>query len=251
MTDGPAHDLPLVSFVIPVLNDARRLRLCLETIACNHYPADRVEVVVVDNGSVDGSAAIAMNAGATVLERPGLRVGDLRNDGARAARGDILAFVDADHEIDPDWISSAVLALREPSVAAVGAPYHAPENGTWVQHAYDALRGRLPGRREVEWLGSGNLAVWQQAFDTHEGFDTTLETCEDVDLCRRLWQSGREVWYLPFMEGCHLGGASSRHRPLASLLDHHRSMWAYCRKHRSRGCPAAVPGALLAASPGA
>ena len=57
-------DLPRVSFVIPVQDDEVRLRRCLESIARNGYPADRREVVVVDNGSRDGSGRVAVEVGA-------------------------------------------------------------------------------------------------------------------------------------------------------------------------------------------
>jgi glycosyltransferase involved in cell wall biosynthesis len=66
--------LPTVSFVIPVLNDATGLARCLGSIKSNDYPGERLEVIVVDNGSTDGSDDVAVRAGATVLRLPGLSV---------------------------------------------------------------------------------------------------------------------------------------------------------------------------------
>jgi hypothetical protein len=132
-------------------------------------------------------------------------VGELRNRAAAAARGQILAFVDADHEIDPRWVSSAVETLQDPSVAAVGALCDPPSDGTWVQHAYGALRGRVTGRHDVEWLGSGNLVLQKTAFDAHGGFDVTLETCEEVDLCQRLRKSGLRIVSDDRLRSVHLG----------------------------------------------
>src|SRR5207237_2176262 len=109
------------------------------------------------------------------------------------ARGDMVAFVDADHEIDPGWAESAAETLSGPGVGAVGAPYHAPRDGTWVQQVYDTLRTRVPGCQDASWLGSGNLAVRAEAFRRVQGFDPTLETCEDVDLCQRLRAAGYRV----------------------------------------------------------
>ena len=177
---------PLVSFVIPVRDDAARLRRCLQSLARSTYPRERLQVIVADNGSTDGSDLVAVEAGATVLRLPGLRVGELRNRGVQVAAGEILAFVDADHEIVPDWVSNAVETLLNHRVGAVGAPYHPPPDATRVQRLYNSLRSHHTGRPEVTWLGTGNMAIKRNAFQQVGGFDITLDTCEDVDLCRRL-----------------------------------------------------------------
>jgi hypothetical protein len=201
--------LARVTFVIPVKNDANRLRRCLRTIATNTYPAELVEIIVGDNGSDDESVAVALAAGATVLHLPGLPVGEVRNRAAAAATGDVLAFVDADHEIVTGWIASAVSTLAGPGVSAVGALCEAPHDGTWVQHTYDLLRRRRDGIRDVDWLGSGNMAVWRSRFMAVGGFDTRLHTCEDVDLCRRLRGDGGRVVQDSRMRNVHLGDPST------------------------------------------
>jgi len=76
---------PLVSFVIPVRNDAESLRRCLGWIAATSDPPNRLEIVVVDNDSVGSSAAVAHDAGATVTPASAPTVGALRNHGARVA----------------------------------------------------------------------------------------------------------------------------------------------------------------------
>jgi GT2 family glycosyltransferase len=196
---------PFISFIIPVRDDASRLRRCLERIRVNIYPRERIEVIVVDNGSIDGSCEVARAAGASVLCISHVHVAELRNRGANVARGDILAFVDADHEIDVAWAASAAETLSGPGVGAVGALYHAPPDGTWVQRTYDMLRARTPGCRDANWLGSGNLAVRADAFHRLGGFDRTLETCEDVDLCQRLRAEGYRVMSNDRLRSVHLG----------------------------------------------
>jgi glycosyltransferase involved in cell wall biosynthesis len=193
VTTSDRTERPLVTFVIPVRNDRERLCRCIQSIRRNEYPADRLEIVVADNGSADGSDRVAREAGATVLALRDMTVSELRNVAARSAHGQILAFVDADHEIVENWIGCAVERLSSPNVGAVGALCECPHDGTWVQHTYDALRSRHRGSVAVEWLGSGNLAVRREVFERLGGFDATLETCEDVDLCFRL---RREGWLL-------------------------------------------------------
>ncbi|PYR38040.1 MAG: hypothetical protein DMF93_16810 [Acidobacteria bacterium] len=200
---------PIVSFIIPVRNSAEMLERCLRSIAANDYPRECLEIVVADNGSTDRSREVADAAGAIVLTLPGLRVGELRNRAAHAARGEVLAFIDADHEIRPEWARVAVDALAEPGVRAAGALCHSPVPGTWVQRQYDALRGHPRGRRDVEWLGSGNLGVRRDAFETLGGFDTGLDTCEDVDLCARLRAAGYRLVSDDRLYNTHFGDAST------------------------------------------
>ncbi len=196
---------PRVSFVIPVRDDADRLRHCLTAIAANAFPSGAVQVIVADNGSSDRSAQVAIEAGATVQHVPGCRVSEARNRAAAKASGAIIAFVDADHEISSTWLEAAADALTEQRVGAVGALCRPPSNGTWVQQMYGVLRGRTVGRSDVAWLGAGNMAVSKEAFFSVGGFDQTLETCEDVDLCQRLRARGWRVVGDDRLHNVHFG----------------------------------------------
>jgi len=128
-----------VTFIIPVKNDARRLQRCLASVAAN--PGVWPEVIVVDNGSTDESAAVARAAGARVLSVPYKRVGQLRNEAAAIARGALLAFVDADHELTTTWVAAAIDVMRPSDVGAAGALYVAPNDEMIREHA---RRGGFP-----------------------------------------------------------------------------------------------------------
>lgn len=199
---------PLISFVIPVRNDADGLARCLASIsgAAGLTP---VECVVVDNGSVDGSDRVATRAGCTVLRVPHEKVGELRNRGAAAATAALLAFVDADHELSPAWVATVLDAMADTTVAAVGAPYRPPPDGNWIQRGYNGLRDHRPGRHRVEWLGSGNLVVRAGVFQRIGGFDPSLEACEDVDLCRRIREEGGVILSDARLESTHHGDPAS------------------------------------------
>jgi glycosyltransferase involved in cell wall biosynthesis len=184
---------PRISFVIPVRNDARRLETCLRSILRNQETDCEIEIVVVDNGSTDASPEVAMRFGARLLVIEKASVSELRNRGARHATGTTLGFVDADNEIANDWVDAACRALEVEGVGAAGALYQPPTDGTWVQRAYGSLRGHTRGREDVTWLGSGNLAVSRQVFEAVNGFDTSLATCEDVDLCNRIRAAGLRI----------------------------------------------------------
>ncbi|HYB95212.1 MAG TPA: glycosyltransferase [Vicinamibacterales bacterium] len=196
---------PLVSFVIPVRNDVLRLQRCLASIARNDYPRRLVEIIVVDNESTDGSAVAARTHGAVIIRSTGDSVAAHRNRGARAALGSIIAFADSDHEIDRNWIASAVDVLSASDVAATGAPYLTQPSPNWVQQQYDGLRSRPLRREEVSWLGSGNFAVKRAAFERVGGFNESLTACEDVDLCNRLRQAGYRIVADPDLRSIHFG----------------------------------------------
>ena len=226
--------MTVVSFVVPVRNDAERLGRCLRSIAANGYPGDAVEVVVADNGSTDDSAAVAREAGAALLSLPNLRLGALRNRAAAAARGTVLAFVDADHEIGPDWVAATVEVLADGAVAAVGAACRPPASSTWVQRLYDRLRQHAAQPRAVEWLGSGNMAVRRAAFEAVGGFDEALETCEDVDLCRKLRANGGRLVADGRLENTHYGDPRTlRHLFLGELWRGRDNIRVSLRKPRS------------------
>jgi GT2 family glycosyltransferase len=179
----------VLTFVIPVRNDAARLERCLESIRAS-AGAHRVHVIVGDNGSTDDTPERARTAGAEVASLPGMHVGAVRNAAAKMAAPGLLAFVDSDQELGSGWIPAAVDVMRDARVGATGCACVAPPNPTWVQRIYDALRARPSGQQDVEWLGAGNLVVRSAAFETLGGFDASLTACEDVDLCNRLRKAG-------------------------------------------------------------
>jgi GT2 family glycosyltransferase len=196
-----------ITFVIPVRNDAGGIRRCIESIRQQH--ASGIRIVVVDNGSKDGSGDVARSLGAHVLELPGLRVGELRNRGAALAESGVLAFVDADHELSADWAMAAREALIQSGVAAAGFPCVPPVDANWVQRAYNGFRTHHTGVQEARWLGAGNLAVRAEAFRQVSGFDASLEACEDVDFCQRLRSAGYTLVSDSRMESIHYGDPAS------------------------------------------
>jgi glycosyltransferase involved in cell wall biosynthesis len=181
-----------VSVIIPVRNDEKRLGRLLQSLNAQTIVA---ELIVIDNGSSDDSAKVAKEYGAQVFIYPGLRVGALRNRGVEASSGDVIAFVDSDHEVPADWIDSGVRALfASDAIGAVGSHYLPPVNSTWVQRVWGIHR--LRGSREaepVDWLGAGNLIVRRIVFEQIGGFREDLVAAEDVDLCHRIRENGKEV----------------------------------------------------------
>ncbi len=101
-----AAALPFVSIVIPVFNASETLGLCLDSIARLSYPASKIEVIVVDNGSTDESESLSRKYGVKVLNELSMKSSyAARNAGIRAARGELIAFTDADCIVTRDWLT--------------------------------------------------------------------------------------------------------------------------------------------------
>jgi glycosyltransferase involved in cell wall biosynthesis len=180
-----------VTFVIPTLNEARYLESCVRSIQQLTRPSHGldIEVVVVDTGSTDQTLAIAHGVGARVVQLRGATVGRARNVGAQEARGDVLAFVDADCELPAEWLLLGLEHLRRSGVAAMGTSLVAPPTtATWVERHWHQViyAARRRPYEDVRWLPASNLLIWSRSFHAVHGFNETLISCEDCDLGYRL-----------------------------------------------------------------
>lgn len=181
------------SIIIPAKNEEHNLKACFESLASIEYPADRFEVLLIDNGSTDSTVQVAESYGATVFLKPDLTISGLRNFGAAQAGGDILAFLDADCTVVPDWLTTADVWADKKEVCCFGGPPEIPDDATWVQKSWYLVREKSEQVTDVDWLESMNMFVRKDVFMAVAGFDESLTTCEDYDLSLRLQEHGRIV----------------------------------------------------------
>lgn len=201
--------LPLVSFVIPVRNGERDIARCLRAILALQYPPEHREILVMDNGSTDRTTQEVAALGCDYHVLPHVHVSTLRNRGVALARGDYVAFVDADVELTPAWLHRGLAVFQEPRVVASGCFPRVPPAATWVQRAWDVHQRGTYGDKTVwpvAWLPAMNLLVRRAVFVEAGGFDEQLVTTEDVDLCYRLGQHG-VILCNPAMDAVHWGEA--------------------------------------------
>lgn len=190
-----------VAVVIPVRNGAGDLGRTMEAILTQVRPAD--ELVVVDNGSTDGTAAVAMEAGASVVHEPRPGSYAARNTGVAATTADIVAFTDADCVPDPRWLAELVGALeREPSLDVAGGPIEAQRIETPAER-WSAERRVLDQERSwadptfLPFLATANVAWRRSALERIGGFDAELASGGDVDACWRLQRIGGRLGFAP------------------------------------------------------
>jgi glycosyltransferase involved in cell wall biosynthesis len=194
---------PLISLVIPVKNEERRVLRCLESVLSVDYPAERVEVVVVDNDSSDNSAAVVANrcrgvANARLIRSDASTIAKVRMDGFAATRGEVVGFVDGDTVVHADWLRTGLdILYGRDDVSCVGFAIAMPERSDpWVERTWYGMSSgsRWSGTQEVPWLSSFNLLLKRKFFEQVGGFDVSLKTCEDADLGFRLNQVSKLIF---------------------------------------------------------
>ncbi len=267
MTESPRR--PSVSVVVVNFNAGDHLRRCLRSVL--EFSGDApVDVVVVDNASIDGSADAAESG------FPGVRV--IRNDvnvgfataanrGIQATATRYVFLLNPDAEVHAGTLAGLVKVAEErPRAGAIGVLVRTPEGEiypsarrtpslvTGLGHAFLGLfdpdnrftraytmadwdRG---SEREVDWVSGSAVLLRREALDRVRGFDEGyFMYVEDLDLSTRLRRAGWEIRFSPELEVVHVGGVSTG-RSRRMFLEHGRSAYRYFVKFRSPG-----PMALL------
>lgn len=197
------ENAPLVTIVIPARNASKYLLRSLKSIEMLEYPKEFLEVIVADNGSIDGTACIAKEWGASVIDAPGLKVGGVRNRGASNATGSIVAFTDSDILVDRLWIATAVECLKNDKIGAVGGGCRSPENGTWVEKAWPIRL--VTASISVKYLAGSSFVLRRELFEKLGGFNENIVAAEDDDLSQRIRDLQLMLLQVPNCHVVHLG----------------------------------------------
>jgi glycosyltransferase involved in cell wall biosynthesis len=201
-----------ISIIIPALNEEKMIGRCLESLTRLGFARDRFEVLVVDNGSRDKTRVIADSfkgrLNLKVLQQPCVCISALRNLGAREAMGDIVAFLDADCLAPADWLDRIPALAPKDGAGILGAYYLLPEDSSWVGRTWHRYQ-EAPKSGEVSHVPAGDLIMRREDFLRLGGFDETIQTNEDYELCERARKAGMQVRAFPQIGVIHLGTAQS------------------------------------------
>ncbi len=189
----------MTSVVIPAYNAEATIGHCLRALATQTHPPD--EVIVVDDGSTDGTAAVAREAGADqVLTLPHQGRSAARNVGIEAARGDIILFTDADCEPSPDWTEQISRPLRDPEIAAAKGVYRTRQRelvARFVQMEYEGKYLRMSRQDRIDFVDTYSAAYRRDILLANGGFDPQVEVDEDQELSFRLARKGYQMVFAP------------------------------------------------------
>lgn len=199
-------DAPSVSIIVPVRNRPEEIRACLTSLTKLNYPADKIEIIVVDDCSSDTTPDVIREFPVTLLAmRQHRQASFCRNVAAGLAGNDILAFLDSDCEADPDWLVALTPAFQEDSVAAVGGKIDSYYTANRLDR-YEKVQSSLVVSSRYKRSGvmdrffyvpSCNFLIRRNCFLQLNGFKIDQHVGEDVDLCWRVQDSGFHVDYRP------------------------------------------------------
>jgi len=195
-----------ISVIIPCLNEKDSIGNVITSVVKELQKNNfTYEIIVVDNGSHDGSDAIAKNLNSLVLITRGGSIARLRNIGANIAKGRLLIFLDADVVVQSPWgkiLRNIYQDMITKNNSIIGSHPSAPDNikpllASWYKGISKDLRNTH--------LGSGHMIVTTNTFRNIGGFDESLVSGEDYDFCFRAKKIGISVISKPDMVVYHLG----------------------------------------------
>ena len=219
---APLAVFPRVSVIIPVRDRPEDLLDCLKSLEKLSYPKDALEIIVVDDGSQTNVSQFIASADIKVLRHEVSRgPAACRNTGAQSARGDILAFLDADCLAGENWLSETVPFFQLAGAGAVGGYVDGYYRESFLDRYEKVFSSLNLGKRlTIEaktdsgfYVPTANLLVTREAFTAAGGFKEGMRVGEDVDFCWRLRGLGHALLYVPF------GSVAHKHRNrLGSML---------------------------------
>jgi GT2 family glycosyltransferase len=215
---------PAISVVVCSYNGSRTIRDTLDHVQALEYP--NFEAIVVSDGSTDGTVGIARSyPGVRVVETANQGLSAARNEGMRAATGEIIAYLDDDAYPDPQWLHYLAHAFRSTAHAAIGGPNLAPPGDGPIAECVAKAPGGpihvLVSDDLAEHIPGCNFAIRKSVLEAVGGWDPIYRAAgDDVDVCWRLRERGLTIGFHP-----------------AALVWHHRrnSFRAYWRQQRGYG----------------
>lgn len=192
---------PKVSVVVASYNGSRTLAACLKSLTVLNYP--RFEIILVDDGSADDTHRITSSfPDVRYVHQPHQGLSVARNTGIAAAKGEIIAFTDADCRADEDWLTYTVGSLLRSDCVGMGGHNFLPPDDGPVAAAVMASPGGpahvMLTDRLAEHIPGCNMVFYKWVLEEIGGFDPIYHRAgDDVDICWRLQQRGYHIGFSP------------------------------------------------------
>ncbi len=188
-----------ISLIIPAYNEEKNIRVCLQK-ALERAPKNLREILVIDNASTDRTAEVASSFAKTrVVSEPKKGITRARQKGLVEAKGELLAYVDADTKIPKNWFNLINQEFsKDSSLVCLTGPYYYYDLPAWQRKIIELtyLFFICPAHRFMSSVVTGgNFVAKKEALEKIGGFDETIPFYgEDTDLAVRLKKVGRIVF---------------------------------------------------------
>lgn len=198
------------AIIIPCFNEIGPLQITLKSIFEAMGDRHDVEILLMDNGSNDGSQECAAALGVDVYEIPDVKISTLRNIGASKSTARYLLFLDADMKVPGNWLTALDLYADSGNTSytadVVGFVDNAPPQAPWFARIW-GLRARAKRSKimPVDSLPGRNIFINRRWFELVGGFNESLVTGEDKDFILRLKKAGATVVSDPRLDMFHFG----------------------------------------------
>jgi GT2 family glycosyltransferase len=182
----------LVSVIIPAYNAAATIAGCVTALQRQAYDG-HYEIIVIDDGSTDGTAQVACDAGAQVITTQRGRPAAARNAGIRWAKGAIICCTDADCVPHSDWLAQITAPFADPKVAACKGSYATRQRkivARFVQLEYEDKYDLLRSQQTIDFIDTYSAAYRRDVLLANGGFDERFDYLEDQELSFRLAARG-------------------------------------------------------------
>ena len=224
-TQPAEGDPPFISVVVPVRNGAAMIGDCIASILACDYPADRHEVLVVDNASTDATAEVVSRHPVRLLSEPRRGVSFARNRGIDEGRGEVFALIDGDCLADPAWLRELARPFADPAVGCVAGELRHLPSATLAERQAVRMLGewqRYAVNSNPPYAITANAAYRREVFEQIGPFDTRMPRAQDVELGLRF--SERSPLTLAYAEH-----AVVRHRHRSTVRGFFRQQlgWSY------------------------
>ena len=222
-----------------------RLRLCLNALSKQTYPTDRYEVIVVDNNSTDDvAAAVAEFTDVRLFRETTPGPAAARNTGVAHAKGEVIAFTDADCIPMPEWIQEGVRALEHAPIIGGRIDIIPPESCSSAfiaRYSYSTALQQQYLIEQKSFAATANVFVRRETWETIGPFDTRLVTCEDKEFGLRAQKMHMLTAYAPLAIVAHPIQCSSFGaliRKTASYIQGQVQYWRLQGGHKTALCAA-------------
>jgi lipopolysaccharide/colanic/teichoic acid biosynthesis glycosyltransferase len=194
--------VPFLSVIVPARDAADTILECLKALNVQSLPREQYEVIVVDDGSVDETPRIAEPLADRVIRQERRGPAAARNAGAALARGELLAFTDADCVAAPDFLEALSGPFQHAETVAAKGAYRTAQQGLvprFVQQEYQHKYARMERRSRIDFIDTYAAAYRRKVFQENGGFDISYTTAsvEDQELSFRLAQKGYAMVFVP------------------------------------------------------